>query len=132
MMVLGRAVRPKYKFGSGRALPELVSGKERLMVAVTLDALKTFGEGLDGKTLVTRFRKRRFSLSVSDRGFEYSPEHSGKPRMQECKWIERILERYNEKPSLHPADYKDLTVNASYVLTIIRAYLDSISAPIPI
>lgn len=52
------------------------------MDAVTLDALKTFGAGLDGKTLVTRFRKRRFSLSVSDRGFEYTPEHSGKPRLQ--------------------------------------------------
>jgi hypothetical protein len=101
------------------------------MDPVTLEALKTFAAGLDGQTLVTRFRKKRFSLSVSDRGFEYTPEHSGKPRMQEWKWIERILERYNEKPSLHPADYKDLTVNASYVLTIIRAYLDSVSSPVP-
>jgi hypothetical protein len=49
------------------------------MDAVTLIALKTFGAGLDGKVLVTRFRKRRFSLSVSDRGFEYTPEQSGKP-----------------------------------------------------
>jgi hypothetical protein len=97
---------------------------------VTLDDLKTFGAGLHGKTLVTRFRKRRFSLSVSDRGFEYTPEHSGRPRMQEWKWIERILKRYNDERSLHPADYKDLTVNASYVLTIIRAYLDSVSAPV--
>ena len=100
------------------------------MDQVTLDALKTFGAGLDGKTLVTRFRKRRFSLSVSDRGFEYTPEHSGKPRPHEWKWIERILKRYNQTRSLHPADYKGITVNASYLLTIIRAYLDSMSAPI--
>jgi hypothetical protein len=38
------------------------------MDAVTLIALKTFGAGLDGKVLVTRFR-----------GFEYTPEQSGKP-----------------------------------------------------
>lgn len=100
------------------------------MKPLTLDALKTFGAGLNGKTLVTRFRKRRFSLSVSDQGFEYTPEQSGKPRMQQWKWIERILKRYNQKPSLHPADYNDLTVNASYILPIIRAYLDSLSVPI--
>ncbi len=50
---------------------------------VTLDDLKTFGAGLHGKTLVTRFRKRRFSLSVSDRGFEYTPGNI--PAGRECK-----------------------------------------------
>jgi hypothetical protein len=97
------------------------------MVTVTLDDLKTFGAGLDGTTLVTHSRKCRFSFSVGDRGFEYTPE-SGKPRMQEWKYIERILKRYNDKGSLRPVDYKDLTVNASYLLTIIRAYLGSLSA----
>jgi hypothetical protein len=97
---------------------------------LTLEALKTFAAGLDGQTLVTRFRKKRFGLSVSARGFEYTPEHSGKARMQEWKWIERILELYNEQRSLHPADYNDLTVNASYVLTVVGAYLDSVSSPV--
>jgi len=102
------------------------------MEPVTLNGLKAFGAKLDGTTLATRFRKRNFSLSVTDEGFEYTPEFSGKLRKQQWKWIERVLERYNERRSLHPVDYNDISRNASYVLTIIRAYLDSLSAPVPV
>jgi hypothetical protein len=45
--------------------------------------------------------------------------------MQEWRWIERILGRCRETPSLHPADYRDITVNASYIHSIRGQYLDS-------
>jgi hypothetical protein len=45
------------------------------MGPVTLNELKAFAFRLDGKALVTRFRKRTFSLSVTEVGFEYTPEH---------------------------------------------------------
>jgi hypothetical protein len=106
--------------------------QELPMGPVTLDELKAFGSGLVGETLVTRFRKRHFSLSVTEEGFEYTPDVSGKRRKSQWRWIERFLQRYNEKRSLHPGDYNDISRNASYILTIIRAYLDSLSAPVPV
>ena len=98
------------------------------MEPVTLDELRAFASGLDGQTFVTRFWKRPFKLRVAPEGFEYTPEFSGNPRMQQWRWIERILDRFNDTHSLHPADYKDITVNASYILSILRTYLDSLSA----
>src|SRR5262249_51191190 len=96
------------------------------MQPVTLEQLRAFADELDGRTLVTRFRDRRFSLRVAPEGLEYTPEFSGMPRMQQWRWIERILARFNETQSLHPADYKDITVNASYILSILGGYLDSL------
>jgi hypothetical protein len=71
-------------------------------------------------------------MSVTKAGFEYISEYSGKPRMQQWKYVERVLKRYNEKRSLHPSAYTDLTRNASYILAVVRAYLDSLSAPVPV
>ena len=100
------------------------------MGPLTLDELKAFAGRLDGKALVTRFRKRTFSLSVTKDGFEYTPEYSGKPRKQQWKYVERVLKRYNDKRSFHPVDYTDISRNASYILTVIRAYLDSLPVPV--
>jgi hypothetical protein len=96
------------------------------MEPVTLDDLKTFAKELDGQTLVTRFQHCRFSLSVSEEGCKYTPELRGKERHQPWRWIGRILDRFNETRSLHPSDYK--SVHASYVLTIIGEYLESLPA----
>ena len=98
------------------------------MEPVALDDLRAFASGRDGQTFVTRFRARRFSLRVPQEGFEYTPEYSGTPRMQQWRWIERIPNRFNETQSPHPADYRDITVNASYILSILGAYLDSLLA----
>jgi len=101
------------------------------METVTLDQLRVFAAGLDGRTLVTRFRDRRFSLRVAPEGFEYTPAISGAPRMQRWRTIERILARFNETHSFHPSDYKGITVHASYILSIVGRYLDSVQAPVP-
>jgi hypothetical protein len=94
---------------------------------ITLDDLKTFAKTLDGQTLSTQFRDRRFTLTVTDNGLEYTPEISDTSHQQnwpkQCwQWIQRFLKRFNESRSPHPGDYKNAR-NASYLLTIIREYL---------
>ncbi len=74
------------------------------MEPVTVDGLRAFANGLDGQTPVTRQRERPFALRVTEKGFEYTPEWSGTPRMQLWHWVERTLNRFNETRSLHPTD----------------------------
>jgi len=64
-------------------------------------------------------------FSVDDVGFHYIPESTGKARIQENRYIERVIERYNEKRSLSPGGYNDLTVNASYLLAVIEKFINA-------
>src|SRR6266699_2703974 len=99
-----------------------INNVDFLVKPVTLDDLKAFGKRLDGQSLSTQFHDRPFSLTVTEKGFEYMPEQTGLRRKQGWRWIQRFLERFNEVRSLHPGDYHEAR-NASYVLTIISKYL---------
>jgi hypothetical protein len=101
------------------------------MGPVTIDELRAFANRLDGQTLATRSRHRPFSLRVTPQGLEYTPESTGKRRRQLWRFAERCLERYNEKRSLHPADYHDISINASYFLAVLGEYLTEGAAAIP-
>src|SRR5262245_31627011 len=101
------------------------------MERISFDELRSFATRLDGQTLVTRFRGLKFHFHVTQDGFEYTPESTGKRRRQEFRYAERVLTRYNETRSLHPVDYNDISINASYFLAVLGSYLDSLVAPDP-
>jgi hypothetical protein len=86
---------------------------------ISIHELKEYAKSIDGTTLETRARHNKFHFTVDDDGFHYIPESTNKPRIQETKYVDRVLQRFNEIRSLSPKDYTDLTMNASYLLAII-------------
>jgi hypothetical protein len=48
-----------------------------------------------------------------------------KPRIQENKYIELVIERFNKEGSWSPQDYKDITMNASYLLAVMNKYVNA-------
>lgn len=91
---------------------------------ISLESLKNFAESLNEKILQTRKQGRKFMFLVDELGFRYIPESSNKERIQEDRYINRMLERYNQTKSLKTSDYVDITKNASYLLVIIIKYLE--------
>lgn len=82
-----------------------------------------FIKQLDGRSFATIHRKVQFKVNVIPSGLMYTPVSSGKPRIQEWRYIDRVVSRFVEKSSFHPRDYQDITMNASYLLTIIKNYV---------
>jgi hypothetical protein len=89
------------------------------MPDLLLDDIKRTASALDGQRLETLHRRKPFRLQVEDKGFRYTPE-SGKSRLQQWKYIQNVLDRFNEIRSFSPGDYKNLTMNAAYLLVIIH------------
>lgn len=84
----------------------------------------SFLKTLDRQSFRTLHRKLLFEVNVVPSGLYYTPKSSGTPRIQQWKFIERVALRFKETESLHPGDYQDITVNASYLLTLIDFYLN--------
>ncbi len=78
----------------------------------------------DRQTLKTLAREKPFDVRVVRGGLEYTPHSTGKARFQEDRFIQRVAERFVDLKSFQPGDYQDISVNASYVLALIRRYLD--------
>ena len=75
---------------------------------------------LDGQRLETDSQRRGFTVRVTGKGLEYTPESSGKSRLHTWQRIERVLGRYDEIRSLSPARYRDISLHGSYLTTILR------------
>jgi hypothetical protein len=84
-----------------------------------------FVKTLDGQTLKTVAREKQFDIRVVRGGLEYTPHSTGKARFQEDRFIERVAERFAGLRSFRQSDYQDITMNGSYVLAMIRHYLDA-------
>lgn len=82
-----------------------------------------FAATLEGQTLYTLTRKKAFTVRVVKKGLEYTPVFSKKKRIQEILYIDRQLNIYNETHSLSPKHYNNLTMNASYLIPIIKLYI---------
>jgi hypothetical protein len=95
------------------------------MKPIDVTSLRDFARTLEGKPLTTRARGCTFHVQVIDGGLVYTPESSGKPRPQQDRDIERVLERFRETASFRNVDYTDLTVSASYLLAIVGMFLHS-------
>lgn len=98
------------------------------MFPVVFDDFRTYANRLDGQTLVTRSRGQHFTVRVTPEGLEYTPGSTGKRRKQAWHFAERFLDTYNEKRSMHPVDYRDISINASYFLAVLGGYLSSLQS----
>ena len=77
---------------------------------------------------MTRAGRSKFTVCLAGDGVEFTPLSTKKPRLHERKFIERILSRFEKTGSFITSDYQNLTVNASYTLTLIDRYLKSHAA----
>src|SRR6478672_8414194 len=92
------------------------------MSKLTVENFRAGATRLAGEVIETLYQRRQFTVRVleAERGVEYLPLSSGKPREQRWNYVERVLERFNECGSMHPADYTDITKHSSYVLAIVK------------
>ena len=92
---------------------------------ISRQELKEYAESIDGAILETRARHHRFLFHVDDKGFYYTPSSTMKQRVQDNKYIDLVLQGFNNRRSLIPSDYHDLTMNASYLLIVIEKYMNA-------
>jgi hypothetical protein len=83
-----------------------------------------FIKTLDCQSFKTLHRKLEFDVHVLTSGMCYTPVSTGKSRSQTWKFVERVAMRFSEIGSFHPGDYVGISVNASYLLTLIDYYLN--------
>ena len=98
--------------------------KEGIGVTVDFVSFITFCKSLEGQTLSTIGRQKKFKLSsVDDEHLYFIPESSKTKRRHSKRWIQGVLNRYALTGSFRPTDYVDLTRNASYTLALVKLYL---------
>lgn len=68
-------------------------------------------------------RKKEFLAELTPNGIFYIPKSTGKPRKHPFEYFNLVINRFNKTGSLRPGDYKDLTRNASYTLTLISEFI---------
>jgi hypothetical protein len=85
---------------------------------LTYEELLALARRLEGETLETVTGKRFNVGTYLDCPF-FTPQSSGFGQSDGRKAAERFLARYNESGSLRPADYKDVTRNASYFIGML-------------
>jgi hypothetical protein len=92
------------------------------MSRITVDGFRRGAAALAGEVIETLHQRRQFTVRVlpHGRGLEYTPRSTGTPREQRWTYVERVLDRFNETGSFHPADYTELTQHSSYVLAILK------------
>lgn len=71
---------------------------------------------LGGKAYFVKYDEKKDSLV-------YIPR-TGKIRNQGKKWVNRVFDKYLQVKSYNTSDYHDITVNASYLLPIIKLYFN--------
>lgn len=96
------------------------------MLEITSGGLLTFAKLLNGKTLKTLHQGKPFSIGFDGGTLVYTPESSGADRPHQAQYLEKVCTRFTETNSLRPTDYTDCTVNASYTLALIVAYLGAV------
>ena len=86
---------------------------------MTYDELLELARQLKGETLETVTGKA-FAVGIARTGeVFFTPASTGYGQSDGRKAAERFLERYNATGSLRPADYKDVTRNASYFIGML-------------
>ena len=93
-------------------------------MTIDLSELIQFINSLNGQYALTLYKRKPFLIEIASNGFCFTPRSTGKARIHDQETLRRIVETYNRSGSLYPKDYFDITMNASYTLTIIKMYLD--------
>jgi hypothetical protein len=77
---------------------------------------------LNGSEFTTRAGRSRFILNVIGENLEFIPISSKQPRPETKKRIDIVLDHFAESGSFITSDYTKLTVNSTYMLTLIDLY----------
>lgn len=85
---------------------------------MTYDEIVAVARRLEGTTLET-VTGRRFTVALYLDCPFFTPESTGLGRSDGRKAAERVVERFNQTGSLRPADYGDVTRNASYFIPLL-------------
>ena len=86
---------------------------------MTYEELLGLARRCEGRTLETVTGKK-FTVGIYLDCPFFTPASSGLGRSDGRKAAERFLARYNESGSLRPADYGDVTRNASYYVVLVH------------
>ena len=69
-------------------------------------------------------RNRTFTVEVEGGNLVFV-NSKGNRRPHGGKYLRAVCDTFSKTNSYFPSEYRDLTVNASYILAIIRRYADS-------
>ncbi len=89
-----------------------------ILKPMTYDELLALARKLEGQTLATVTGKE-FTVGIFLDCPFFTPASSGLGRSDGRKAAERFVARYNATGSLRPADYADVTRNASYYIGLL-------------
>jgi hypothetical protein len=98
---------------------------EIIMLQVSPDDILTFARTLEGQELHTLHRNRTFTLEVED-GTLVFVNSKGNRRPHGGRYLRAVCDAFSKTNSYFPSDYRDVTLNASYILAIIRRFADSL------
>ena len=98
-----------------------------IMKNIKIEEFIDFVENQQEKWLYTLAKKAKYKVRVvrngSIRSLEYFVGSTKNWRIHDRKFLDRVIERFNEISSFKKSDYQELTVNASYDLALINAFL---------
>jgi hypothetical protein len=94
------------------------------MGPISADRLIHFTKKVEGKRLTTLARTKGFTIALVPAGIEITPLSTSTPRTVPFSRIQSVCEEFNRSKSLRPGDYKTITVDASYLLTLVKLMID--------
>ena len=93
------------------------------MNTIALDDFTSFVGTLHGRTLYTLARNRPFTVVVTEKGFEYTPQSTNAKRLHRFPRVRIYLETFARTGSLEGNAYHGGS-NQSYVLALMNLYKD--------
>jgi hypothetical protein len=78
---------------------------------------------LSGTEITTRSGRSKFIMNVLQNGLEFKPLSSMKPRICTERYVKLILHHFAKTKSFKTSDYRNITANSSYMLTLIDLYM---------
>jgi hypothetical protein len=105
-----------------RVLGHLFRGSEKRGVPpIPIDQLVAFVRTLEGQVLHTLAQNKSLTVKVEEKGFVYTPEATGRPRLHRFPRVQIYLDEYAGSGSLDAGAYHDGS-NKSYILTLLRLF----------
>jgi len=86
---------------------------------ITAEQVIRFARSLGDQRLTTQARGVAFSAAPWGSGLIYTLAETGRTRPEPASALEKVVARFGDSRSLRPADYQDLTFNASYTLALL-------------
>jgi len=88
----------------------------------SVETLLAFCHTKHGEIMTTLVRKSTFRIEVAGDYLAITPGSSQAPRLERKSSISSLLNRLAKTQSFQMSDYQDVTFNASYVLSIVKAW----------